>query len=201
VTDQSVASATLRRPRPGGRSKDVLDRIYARTLDILREKGLAGVTFNDIAGAADVARSTLYRRWTDRNELVLDAMLASVTREIVPSSLGALDSDLGSVLEQMGVYLSSPLGHAVLIAALELSTTDSPAGQRQIALWRERLEAFESLFDRAKQRGERAEDFDGPVAFAMAAGAVYYRVIIHHERVDADWIARIMAQWRRLPGR
>lgn len=201
VTPADDVRLSPRRARPGGRSKDVLERVFASTLDILRDKGLAGVSFNDIAAAANVNRSTLYRRWSDRNELVLDAILASVTRQIVPSSVGDLNRDLASVLEQIGGYLSSPLGRAVMTAALEIDAANSPTGRRQIMLWRERLKDFEPMFQNAKARGELSEDFDWEAAFAMAAGAVYYRVIMHHEPVDAAWVSRIMAQWRRLPVR
>jgi AcrR family transcriptional regulator len=191
-------SGTDRRSRPGGRTAAVLARIYDTTLSILRDRGLGAVTFNEVAIAADVNRSTLYRRWPDRNELVLDAMMASVTQLIVPLRADSLLAEIRSVLEQIGDYLSTPLGYAVLVAGLELGTSDSPTGQRHIAMWRERLRDFYPIFERAQARGELDADFDWDAAFAMAAGAVYYRIILHHEPVDRIWVDRIMAQWSIL---
>lgn len=200
VVQSSDASGATRRSRPGGRSSDVLSRVYGSTLEILSEKGLSGVSFNDVALAADVNRSTLYRRWADRNELVLDAIMASIHEQISPSRIGEMDRELASVLRQIGDYLSSTLGRAVLVASIELTSSDTAAGQRQVALWRKRLKEFDPIFERARARGEVAKDFDWESAFAMAAGAVYYRVIVHNRTVDRAWVQRIMAHWKSLAG-
>lgn len=200
VIQRSDVSFAARRSRPGGRSSDVLSRIYGATLEILSEKGLSGVSFNEVALAADVNRSTLYRRWADRNELVLDAIMASIHEQISPSRIGGIDRELSSVLKQIGDYLSSPLGRAVLVASVELTSGDTAAGQRQISLWRERVKEFDPIFERACERGEIAKDFDWESAFAMAAGSIYYRVIVHNRPVDRAWVQRTMAHWKRLAG-
>ena len=200
MTSKSEVASVTRRSRPGGRSSEILGRVYSSTLEILSEKGLPGVSFNDVALAAGVNRSTLYRRWADRNELVLDAIMASVQEQILPSRNGGLDRELSSVLRQIGDYMSSPLGRAVLVASVELINSETATGQRQIALWRDRLKQFDPIFERARERGEVAEDFDWESAVAMAAGAVYYRVIVHNRAVDRAWVQRIMAHWKRVAG-
>lgn len=198
VSEHDHAAEPPRKTRPGGRTAATLARIYGSTLELLRDRGLSAVTFNDVAKASDVNRSTLYRRWPDRNELVLDAIMASVAELIVPAEGDSLAAELADVLNQIGDYLNTPIGHAVLAAGLELSTTNSSTGQRQIGLWRERLRAFEPMFERAQDRGELDPAFDWESAFAMAAGAIYYRTMIHHEPIDAAWINRIVAHWKVL---
>lgn len=187
-----------RRARPGGRAKQILERIYASTLDILREKGLSGVSFNEVASAAEVNRSTLYRRWEDRNELVMEAILTSVIRQVTPAATSSLEHDLTAVLEQIGAYLNSPLGHAVLIAALELNSKDTPTSRRHIEAWRRRLRDFDPIFDAAEARGEIPPGFDREAALAMVAGAIYVRVMIHNCAVDRQWVERIMSHWRKM---
>lgn len=198
VSEHDSAAEPLRKTRPGGRTAATLARIYDSTLAILRDQGLGAVTFNDVAKASDVNRSTLYRRWPDRNELVLDAIMASVTELIVPAEGDSLAAELTDVLNQIGAYLNTPVGRAVLAAGLELSTTHSSTGQRQIGLWRERLRAFEPMFKRAQARGELDPAFDWESAFAMAAGAIYYRIMIHNEPIDEAWIGRILGHWKVL---
>lgn len=188
----------MRRARPGGRTARTTKRIFATTLELLRDNGLTGVSFNDIAAGAEVNRSTLYRRWPERNELVLDAILDSVTEQIVPHDWGSLEREMADVLQQIGDYLATPLGRAVLIAGLELSSKDSPAAQRTVLLWRERLRDFDPMFDRAVTRGDLRPDFDRETALAMAEGAVYMRIMIHNRIVDQDWISRIIAHWHRV---
>ena len=193
----SAAPVGVRRSRPGGRSERVLRRIYESTLEILGEKGLPGVTFNDVAAAAEVNRSTLYRRWSDRNELVLDALMDSLATRIVPLATGDLDRDITAVLEQIGAYLTSRLGHAALIASLELTARDTPTARRHIAGWQRRLRELDPIFDLAVQKGTLAPGFDREVAWAMAGGAIYVRAI-YGQPVDKEWLARVMSSWKAL---
>lgn len=59
----SDTSPAPRRTRPGGRTERHTQAIYDAVLRLLEESGYGALTFNDVAEAAGVNRSTLYRRW------------------------------------------------------------------------------------------------------------------------------------------
>ena len=63
-------------PRPGGRPRDAaLDHaIILATRDRLVRDGYSRMTIGDIAADAKVSRPTLYRRWSTKFELVVDAL-------------------------------------------------------------------------------------------------------------------------------
>ncbi|MEU8636387.1 TetR/AcrR family transcriptional regulator [Amycolatopsis sp. NPDC048633] len=63
-------------PRPGGRPRDAgLDEaIILATRDRLVRDGYSLMTIGDIASDAKVSRPTLYRRWSTKFELVVDAL-------------------------------------------------------------------------------------------------------------------------------
>src|ERR1700754_3334654 len=63
-------------PRPGGRPRDAAldEAIILATRDRLVRDGYSGMTIGDIAADAKVSRPTLYRRWSTKFELVVDAL-------------------------------------------------------------------------------------------------------------------------------
>src|SRR5687768_13717083 len=64
-----------RRRRPGGRAARVRAAAIAATLAELAESGYTALSLERVAQRAGVHKTTLYRRWGSREELVLEAML------------------------------------------------------------------------------------------------------------------------------
>jgi AcrR family transcriptional regulator len=62
--------------RPGGRPRDAAldEAIILATRDRLIRDGYSRMTIGDIAADAKVSRPTLYRRWSTKFELVVDAL-------------------------------------------------------------------------------------------------------------------------------
>ncbi|MCK0175270.1 TetR/AcrR family transcriptional regulator [Mycolicibacterium sp. F2034L] len=52
----------------------VEDRIGASTLDLLRSRGPGSVTVEAVAAASGVAKTTIYRRYSDRRQMLSDAL-------------------------------------------------------------------------------------------------------------------------------
>ncbi|WP_031080461.1 TetR/AcrR family transcriptional regulator [Streptomyces sp. NRRL WC-3549] len=63
-------------PRPPGRPRaGVHTAVFAATLATVQELGYARATVERIAAAAGVAKSTVYRRWPSKGELIVDCLL------------------------------------------------------------------------------------------------------------------------------
>jgi AcrR family transcriptional regulator len=64
------------RSRPGGRPRDAAldEAIILATRDRLMKDGYSRMTIGDIVADAKVTRPTLYRRWSNKFELVVDAL-------------------------------------------------------------------------------------------------------------------------------
>lgn len=193
MADDANNAAAGRRMRPGGRTERHTEAIYRSTLTALAEGGYAALAFNDIARAAGVNRSTLYRRWSNRAELVLDAIGMSLAEEIAAPDTGSLREDMRQTLQQIGAYVSTPLGAAVLAASLEIGNGAIPGSR--LDRWRERLAAFDAMFDRAVSRGEIAQDLDRTASFALAAGAIHFRLIFTGDALDEGWVDRVVTAW------
>lgn len=63
-------------PRPPGRPRTgVTTEVFAATLCTVQELGYARATVERIAAKAGVAKTTVYRRWPSKGELIVDCLL------------------------------------------------------------------------------------------------------------------------------
>src|SRR3954453_7469264 len=106
--------------RPGGRTADVTARIHKAIIDLIVEQGVEACTFSAVAKRAGIERSTLYRRFPDRWDAIIDAWMARAGADVVPDLGHSFPEDLRSVLRRLADVLESPLGPALLHFAAEL---------------------------------------------------------------------------------
>src|SRR5437763_13217921 len=116
----STSSRTEVARRRGGRTADVTARVRRAIFDLIMEGGLEACTFAAVAQRAGVQRSTLYRRFPDRWDAIIDAVMARAAADVMPNLTGSFAGDLRSVLRKLVETLESPFGPALLAIAAEL---------------------------------------------------------------------------------
>lgn len=79
---------------PIGRGPKVRRAVLAATLAELSEAGYAALTVEAVARRAGVHKTTVYRRWPDREVLVIDALTNHVAAEVPLPDTGSIDTDL-----------------------------------------------------------------------------------------------------------
>ena len=98
-----------------------------------------------------------------------------------------------AMLEQIGAFIDSPTGRAAIIAGL--SGREQPEFAKLARqLWERRREDVAPIFERAKKRGELAPEVDADVLFALAAGALYARMIVMAKPIDTEWVESVVDQ-------
>ena len=97
-----------------GRGAKVRTAVLAATLSELTATGYADLTVENIALRSGVHKTTVYRRWKDREALVTDAVadLAEITLPF--DDTGDLDNDLRTFARRLVDWLAVPTGRAVL---------------------------------------------------------------------------------------
>jgi AcrR family transcriptional regulator len=99
TTERPVATRPLGRPRSERADKAIVDATLAL---LIEEGGVAGVTIEAVAARAGVGKTTIYRRWPNKEALIIDA-LASL-KEPHPELVGtSVRDDLVSLARALGV--------------------------------------------------------------------------------------------------
>ncbi|WP_406863197.1 TetR/AcrR family transcriptional regulator [Streptomyces sp. HUAS MG47] len=184
------------RPRSAEADLAILDATRAALVEL----GWSKLTMGDVATRAGVAKTTLYRRWANKNELVVDAV-AVLFDELELPDLGSLQADIENVVFQFAALLERPETKTALMAVVAESTRDEPLRERirTSIVDRQKRLVLEGR-QRAQQRGELPADRE-PAAveatdaliFDVVAGAVVHRALVSAEPVDGDWVKRLSA--------
>jgi len=181
------------RPRSAEADAAILEATRASLVDL----GWSKLTMGDVATRAGVAKTTLYRRWAGKNELVVDAV-AVLFDELELPDLGSLAADVQAVVLQFAALLERPETKTALMAVVAESTRDEALRDRIRAsiVTRQKHLVLQGR-ERAQQRGELPTEPDAVVAartadliFDVIAGAVVHRTLVSAEPVDTDWARR-----------
>lgn len=175
--------------RPGGRTADVTRRVHEAIIALLIENGVQACTVKAVCERAGIERSTLYRRFPDRWEAIIDALMAHAGTDVMPELGDSFAEDLMSVLGKLKATLESPLGQALLAAAIELRAHDGNAYPR--AYFDRRMAQLAPMFDAAIARGELRPDVNREELFSFAAGAIYFQMFIAGRRIDEDLLRKV----------
>ncbi|MFH8519475.1 TetR/AcrR family transcriptional regulator [Streptomyces gelaticus] len=189
---------TLRtgRPRSAAADEAILEATRASLVDL----GWSKLTMSDVAARAGVAKTTLYRRWAGKNELVVDAV-AVLFDELEMPDLGSLSADVQAMVLQFAALLERPETRTALMAVVAESTRDEALRTRirDSIVDRQKRLVLQGR-QRAQERGELPVEADEEAASATAdlifdviAGAVVHRTLVSAEPVDADWARRFTA--------
>lgn len=98
--------------RPHGRAERVVEQVLHATAQELSEGGYAALRVEAVALRAGVNKTTVYRRWPTRADLVAAAL--AHMKQPLPDETGNLEDDLTSGLRAWVRFAESPLGHGLL---------------------------------------------------------------------------------------
>jgi len=177
-------------PARAGRPRDprLDDAIVAATLALLEERGYAGLSFAAVATRAGTTKPAIYRRWSSKRDLVLEAVFRTQGDDVVANT-GDLDADMRTMVRWSLEKLGSPVGRAALAGLLAEPPGTAGARTDQLALvWRRMDERFRE----AIKRGEIREGLDTGSLIVMQAGAAMLATALYGESaVDDAWVERI----------
>ena len=149
----------------GARSQQVVEKVREATMAELARVGFGGLTVEGVAKAANVNRTTIYRRWPSKGALLLAVIEPLLERFDQDPDTGSLGGDLLALMLMMGETAALPEGQAVHRAVG--STSDELKGLVEAANDRG-LGAFRRAFDRARARGEVGPTDDTEVIAHLA---------------------------------
>ncbi|MET0594200.1 MAG: TetR/AcrR family transcriptional regulator [Polyangiaceae bacterium] len=178
--------------RSGGRSERVVEAVLRATLTELGRVGYAALRHDDIAQSAGVAKTTIYRRWPTKVELV-EAAIGEFGRSYdddLPDE-GSVRADMLVLLESAMKRLSTPEGRAIArMVTMEGADPEIDAICRKLKERSRKHRA--SLVVRAQKRGLLPKDADPALIVDSVFSLVMSRLLRFGEKVDRPTCERLI---------
>jgi AcrR family transcriptional regulator len=152
------------------RSEEAHQAILDATLELLIEVGFSALTVEGVAQRAGVGKATIYRRWASKLPLVVEAFGKLPGFEAVDT--GRLDADLKATLKAyLQVFHSTSLG-AVFPSLVGERAHNPELSKLLEPVTASRRAPFVEIFERARERGEIADDVDVNLAADLVVGPI-----------------------------
>jgi AcrR family transcriptional regulator len=177
------------RPRvEGDREREILEA----ALEVLADVGYDRLTMDAVAARARASKATLYRRWSTKVSLVIDALLLQKGPAVVPDT-GTLRGDLIEAFCGLGGLDSEAV--ATLSSVLTAIDRDEEFARE----FRERVigpkaALSRAIYERAVARGEVRADLDVSLFGPALAGILLHRAYLMGEEPTAERIAHVIDQ-------
>jgi AcrR family transcriptional regulator len=172
-----------------GRSDKARRDVLEAADDLLVENGFARLTIEGIAQRAGVAKQTIYRWWSSKTEILLDAFLTDAAEDLTPPDTGDLVEDYRAHLADLAHFLTASDAGAVFRALTAEGQHDPALAERLRA---EHLNAQRARdrapLERAVARGELPAGADLDVLVDRLVGPVYYRALVTGQDVPAEFV-------------
>jgi AcrR family transcriptional regulator len=180
------------RPRGRPRSAAANAAILTATRELLAERGWDATTLGEIADRAGVAKTTLYRRWPGKAELVVDAV-AGLFDALRPLDAGSVRADAEAVIRDLVSVLSRPEAQAAFLALAAQSARDPGLRDavREKIIGRQRHLVHEGAA-RAAARRDPVRIADPDLLFDVIAGTIVHRLLIAGDPVDDSYLRRFL---------
>jgi len=177
-----------------GRGPRVRTAVLAAALAELAEVGYSALTIDSVARRAGVHKTTVYRRWQDRDQLLLDAVIDQIAVDVPIPDTHAIETDLREHARSLIRWLTSPAGRAVLAAAFsDLARTPQLAGLKR-RFFADRFRRIEPVVTRAIERGELPPGTEPAQLVKAVIAPIYLRLLVTADPLDeavADHAVRV----------
>lgn len=185
-----IARRSAGRPgRPPGGSDAIVERILHEAAKQLGAAGYDALRVEDVARAAGVNKTTIYRRWPTKGRLVVAAIHAMRERTAPFAPTGDLRADLVAILAAKAKNVASPRGRKIAQALVALGEAD--AAEVAEAMRDAQNPTPASLVADAMARGELPVG-DARFAGELLAAPVMHRLLVLNQPVDRAFVERVV---------
>jgi TetR/AcrR family transcriptional regulator, regulator of autoinduction and epiphytic fitness len=164
-------------------------RVLAAARTVLRRDGLGGATIDAIATEAGVARSTVYRNWTTREDVLAAAFDDAIGPPSSTDDALPVRDQLERVLRELAGSLSTSEWGRTLPAVVAAIDAEPSLAGRYGRLTQERRAAMSGLLTAAIGRGELPQSTPVDDAIDALVGPLFYRRLIRQTRTSTTWIS------------
>jgi len=194
----SATAGQSNRPGTNPRTTRVRQIILDAAIDLLIKEGAGALTAVRIAEKTGVARTTIYRHWTDNTALLLDAIDKLISPHVPTSLSENLEEDLSATLTNLKMRMTKRPFRIVFAALLDHANRNRDAVGAQRRFVSGVLQPLQDVLANAKGRGVLPSTVDVETASAQLAGPLFIQHVMLRtaisDRLTAQTIERCLDQ-------
>jgi AcrR family transcriptional regulator len=178
MNSQATHSGTV---RPGGRTARTREAVFDATLSELVASGYTQASIEAIAERAGVHKTTIYRRWRTKDQLIAEALAdAAATRSAVADT-GDIDADIRSLARTVVATLTSREGVATVRAIVAESPGSPELREVMRQFWSSRLALVGPMIEGAIERHQLPSGTSPAELMKYVAAPLYYQLLMTDE--------------------
>lgn len=168
--------------------------VLAAAVEVISDLGFSGATIDAISRRSGVARSTIYRHWSTRSDLLLDAVRALLDRVDLLEST-ELRSDLISIATFLSKSLTTEPTGTIVASLIAEARRDEEVAQLHRRFVTQRLGTVARMIEAAIERGDLPpETVPASMATDLAA-PIFFKALAMRETPEPEWIESLVDRW------
>lgn len=163
-------------------------------VDVLFERGPDAVTHAAVANDARVSRTTVYKHWPTRSELLFD-----VLKQVQPHKRVEPSGDVRCDLQQMGTKMAAAFGderlNKVFSSLMAQAWWDDEATEAQQALISAAMSDMAGVLDAAVEAGQLRPGIDPLRASGRLVGPMFFAALIARQPLTPAEVEELVDDW------
>ena len=165
--------------------------VLAAAVDVLRDEGAGGLTIEKVALRSGVARTTIYRHWPDRGELLFSA-LGSLGDKPALAHTDDLAADLRVALRDLAAALRRSTWAALMPTIMDASERDAEFAALARRFGVGRRAPLRRRLDAAVAAGRLPADLDTDLLAAQLVGPLFYRRFVSRQPITGRVVDQVV---------
>jgi AcrR family transcriptional regulator len=162
------------------RAQATTEALRRAVQDLLAEAGYRALTIEGVAARSGVAKTSIYRRWPSKAEMVFDLMLHSSAELPAMDDRGSLTGDLEALAARLVALVAGPLGRRVFPGLICDAAADDALLQRFRATFvADGRDQIAEVLERSVRRGELTDARAAADLQAVLIGAALMFALLH----------------------
>ena len=162
----------VERPPGRPRSEKAHRAILNAAIDLFVEEGFEGMSVEGVAARAGAGKTTIYRRWSSKEDLVIEA-IDELIFDVRPPDTGSVREDLVEMLTTVQTLMTTSRAGEVFPRMAAHVAGASPLGRAYLErIIAPRFALLQGMIARGVERGELPPQVDPELVRALLVGPI-----------------------------
>lgn len=168
------------------------DAVLHAARDLLIEGGPSAVTVDAVVARSGVAKSTIYRHWESRDELLVWVMGCSAPNLPPPPAELGFEAALRQLMRAIGEIFADPEWAKMLPALMMLKSHEDGLAHLEEELHQNQLDTLDDVLARGVREGRLAPGYSTEEVAAQLVGPLFFAVVAGSFPIDPAFCDRVV---------